>query len=924
MNDLSGLQWQDTSNKNSTTSNTRAPAAGLPLQPTPPVSRGATPQSGSLSVNLPGNSSASKSSARIPSPANDSFASLLSSKPAKSPNHLSLQERQKQLQEEKARQQADQQKQYQSQFGINNIDVWENLGSGKGTPSGQTVNNGPEGEEDVLSAFSAAAPVDSSSYFPPPKSTTPAADGNSVARDGGVKYNGSTGTNAEDDDDPFGLGAMSTKPITSDRAPQASAEADDDVLGLLGKPVSEFELDRRKKEEERVSSTSGAAAPSNNPQDKALAELVDMGFSPGKSRRALAESSSGVDVQAAVGILLNRAHDEARQKTRTASPNDTSPRRRSGSQGARQPTWMRAEGSRSSSTQRRQNNGSPANDKDVSQYASDIGSSLFKQANTLWKTGQKRVQRAVADLQQDSDPNQPKWMREAKVQAETIPEPSRIAGTPERSSRGQAKAPVAAKDVTDEALLLETDRVRPQKPTRSQPAPRPAAESPRGPSPAQVLPERTRLPARTASPLQASQPVQDPRSRLTKQAIEEQSSQAYVSPARRKKPTKPTPDLAQIRSESYQPVGFEKPTSATEEPLRSAPLQSRNPYLHPQTKPAPASKPSTPVPVRPKPAPRTIPNVSPSALSTSHSHRQAGSSAFKRGDYASAHSSYSSALTPLPQSHPLTIILLSNRSLTSLKTGDPKSALADADTALSLIGPARGEGETIALGAGEGDKEMREFWGKAVMRKAEALENLEKWTDAATAWKTAVEAGVGGAVSARGRDRCEKAAAPKPVVQSRPAAQGMRKPAVVPAKKVSSALDELGGRPPAASASEAEAVRKLREQNAAAERVDDEKFALTDAVDAKLAAWRDGKADNLRALLGSLDTVLWADAGWKKVGMQDLIMPTKVKVVYMKAIAKVHPDKIPQNANTEQRMISAAVFSTLNEAWDKFKKDNGL
>ena len=34
--------------------------------------------------------------------------------------------------------------------------------------------------------------------------------------------------------------------------------------------------------------------------------------------------------------------------------------------------------------------------------------------------------------------------------------------------------------------------------------------------------------------------------------------------------------------------------------------------------------------------------------------------------------------------------------------------------------------------------------------------------------------------------------------------------------------------------------------------------------------------------------------------------------------------QIRQDATTEQRMVSAAVFSTLNEAWDKFKKDNGL
>ena len=34
--------------------------------------------------------------------------------------------------------------------------------------------------------------------------------------------------------------------------------------------------------------------------------------------------------------------------------------------------------------------------------------------------------------------------------------------------------------------------------------------------------------------------------------------------------------------------------------------------------------------------------------------------------------------------------------------------------------------------------------------------------------------------------------------------------------------------------------------------------------------------------------------------------------------------QIPQSATTEHKMISGSVFSTLNEAWDKFKKDNGL
>lgn len=34
--------------------------------------------------------------------------------------------------------------------------------------------------------------------------------------------------------------------------------------------------------------------------------------------------------------------------------------------------------------------------------------------------------------------------------------------------------------------------------------------------------------------------------------------------------------------------------------------------------------------------------------------------------------------------------------------------------------------------------------------------------------------------------------------------------------------------------------------------------------------------------------------------------------------------KLPTDATTEHRMIAGAVFGTLNEAWDKFKKENNL
>lgn len=206
------------------------------------------------------------------------------------------------------------------------------------------------------------------------------------------------------------------------------------------------------------------------------------------------------------------------------------------------------------------------------------------------------------------------------------------------------------------------------------------------------------------------------------------------------------------------------------------------------------------------------------------------------------------------------------------------------------------------------NRDMKDLYGKALSRKAEALEQMEKWADASTVWQLCVEGG-GGANAIKGRQRCQNALAPKPKPAPKPAVKPRPKP---------SATASL------APTKSSEAVTRLREANDAAAKEDDEKFALSEKVDARVAAWRDGKRDNLRALLGSMDQVLWENSGWKKIGLHELVMANKVKISYMKAIAKTHPDKIPQDANTEMRLIAGLVFSTLNESWDKFKAENGL
>jgi len=101
---------------------------------------------------------------------------------------------------------------------------------------------------------------------------------------------------------------------------------------------------------------------------------------------------------------------------------------------------------------------------------------------------------------------------------------------------------------------------------------------------------------------------------------------------------------------------------------------------------------------------------------------------------------------------------------------------------------------------------------------------------------------------------------------------------------------------------------------------DNAKHELKDTVDAKLLAWKGGKETNIRALLGSLDLVLWPEIGIPKVEMKDLVGPGQVKAKYVRTIARLHPDKLTHgNTTLEQRMIANGVFGALNEAWNAFK-----
>lgn len=952
MDDLTGLSWTPSTSENGKQKPPPFTQSSYShtLRPTPPLSGRTTP------LTVPNNKPPANGIARsnASTPANDSFANLVAFNAANPGKNLSLLEQQKKLQDERAKQQ---QGHVGLQSGRQEEDIWEKLGSGSSTPNPITpppysASNDFGSRKPSITINKPFAGIDTSQRPPgnPPSRSSDLLHGlESVEGDikSGLKtiifsrkddgagelrersqispFLGHDSTPA-DEDDPFGLGSLRSGSQPVEVKEHGDLNGDDDILGLLGRPVSEFsQAQVQRAPSPDNTKIDRAQDPTLSLKDRALAELVDMGFTPEKSRQALESTPSGADVQAAVGWLLNQAHQESRSSSRgieagsrrhddRQSRKSPPPNRSSAIEDA-QPAWMRntiAGGSHQS----RQSSRSPVNgEKDPSKLAAELGNNLFKTANSLWKTGAKKLNQAVAELNSDSDSSQPKWMREPPLKKKG---PEQRSGSPPNipidGHKPQPKThqPTTGNDaeVTDEALMLESADAKPppRKPAR------PKAETANSgvsiSKPTSPTTQATSNEGLQPKFMRQSQsiPRRDPRSKISKQALEEENAEAYISPARRKritpKPPIPEPDLlfesSQRMADTSHPKEIAKPIAQ-----------------HPPQQPR-----IVPKPMQPQVPKRNIPPVSQIALRSSHTSRQAGTAAFKRGDYAEATTHYSSALSPLPPTHPLKIVILTNRALSHLKIGDPKACIADTNTTLDLIGPSRGVNETIDLGD-EGSKDMNAYWGKAMTRQAEALEQLEKWAEAGGVWKVCVEAGVGGATSIAGRNRCEQAVKGAST-QPRPAAvkKAPPRPKPKPQPKVS-ALDDLSGTSSSITA-DGEAVTRLRAANLAAERLDDEKFALSDTVSERVSRWRSGKEGNLRALLASLDTVLWEESGWKKVGMGELILPGKVKVVYMKGIARVHPDKIPTTATTEQRMISAAVFATLNEAWDGFKRENGL
>ena len=353
------------------------------------------------------------------------------------------------------------------------------------------------------------------------------------------------------------------------------------------------------------------------------------------------------------------------------------------------------------------------------------------------------------------------------------------------------------------------------------------------------------------------------------------------------------------RGREQPPPQPHQPPSPKEEPVVDlfAPVPVTHqeprttPYVSPWRRGKPTSSTPSPAPVQVPQPTRTLHSIPLPTLHQVRAHKTRGTELFKLGQFSSACDAYSAAIALLPKGHLLLVPLYTNRALGRLRVGDYAGTIEDAGGALGVVGtgtpPFAGSGE----GGGWEDPcgrgvDLTDGWVKALKRRAEAWEGREKWDEARKDWETLLGAsGVGQGVkgeAGRGVERCRRMIKVESESGTKPQAKPKPKPKPASLKANNSQQPS-------------QALKSLRASSQALESEEELKASLKDTVDARLIAWKGGKETNIRALLASLDTVLWEDIVKDmggKVALSELVLEGQVKKKYMRAVGRVHPDKV--------------------------------
>ncbi|OWB57047.1 hypothetical protein B5S28_g2972 [[Candida] boidinii] len=637
-------------------------------------------------------------------------------------------------------------------------------------------------------------------------------------------------------------------------------------------------------------------------KDEILAELIDMGFSIDKANEAL-DNRDNTDLNEAISYLMNDAH----KKTNTRRPQQT---RQSNNYDHEDESEYSGYSNISS---RRQNGGSNLNSDDVSAMVNELSTDLMNKASFLFKTGQKYLNQGIDKYKQqkfEKNNNLPLWMKNQAIHKEkSIPLPEDEYDDYNNMTEEEMRNIVEAQKLRELKLKKEKSQYQKQKalekqqqqqqqrrqqqqqqyqeqqdqdvlfdrPTNSSSVPLTRQQSERN----------TPIQSRPSTPNQ--QTNTQPQSRPADEALFDMLN------------SKPQPSQPQSRLDKLR-------NSKSEDEPMYVPSSRRR-----------TTRSNTPASSSPSPSPSLekliIPSISISDIQLTNfkNARERGNEFFKNGDFPVALTSYEDSLKSLPNGHIFSIISYSNLSIVYSKLGNSKSQLEFSEKGLMILNKiCKNNYNLLNNEFIENDKTFKSFWIKLLSKKSEALENLEKFKDAFFNYNLLIENGGSSKPIMDGKNRCFKILNPeksKTTTSSTPSrARQQQQP-------IRSTSKPTGN---------GEATRRIKEQNQKTENFENEKFQLHDQIEDKLNTWRNGKEDNLRALLSSLHLILWKETNWKPVGLTDLVLDKKVKIIYMKAVAKTHPDKISTNATTEQKLIAQGVFVTLNQAWDKFKTMNNI
>ncbi|QLG71978.1 hypothetical protein HG535_0C03310 [Zygotorulaspora mrakii] len=310
--------------------------------------------------------------------------------------------------------------------------------------------------------------------------------------------------------------------------------------------------------------------------------------------------------------------------------------------------------------------------------------------------------------------------------------------------------------------------------------------------------------------------------------------------------------------------------------------------------------------------PLSVQQISDIELSGYNEFKSHASEFFKNGDYISALHSYQKSLNSLPNDHSLRIIAYSNITASQLKLGEYKKIIHDCDTALELFSKDR-KVWTNPIPNSDPVRTYKEMWPKLLTRRAEAFEHIENYQEALESYQSLIDYNFFSDKVMAGKRRCQHFLNPQKSKQQNKRSN-IQKAAETPIIKT---------KKEPRSSKTYENVERLKEENKQNEKLESERGQLYDVVFERIEAWKSGKGDNIRHLLSNLSSILtWSD--WKQVAPSDLVMPRKVKIAYMKAVARTHPDKIPASLGLEQKMIAENIFSVLSVAWEKFKLENKM